>query len=233
EVQARGEAGESGLGRGVSQLVDQAKRTLTSVAGAQGSVVPPSQPSTSKNPRATDLRTPICELVSNQLPDANEAEARADAAAVAQDIIERRLAELDPPVYYRPTAHEVENEFLIRDEKTRYLEKLGKISGDEARMKRANSIRDAAEALHYKSEQIENLTYLEYYVQLSDKQVRELRTRDRLADSLRILGLILASSVAGVMFLRVDQWTRGHLTRWVAFAALALAGAAAVGLYLL
>jgi hypothetical protein len=171
-------------------------------------------------------------VVSNQLPSATESEAEADVLAVAQDTIERRLAELDPPVRYRPTPNEVKNEFLRRD--TRYSKPLGEVGGDEDRTRRAGEMRELfARAFPRDAEKISELRYIEYTVEVTADQVRQLRTRDRLADGLRMLGLVTAAAVAGLLFLRLDQWTRGHLTRLLAIAAVALAVAAAVGLYLL
>ena len=76
-----------------------------------------------------------------------------------------------------------------------------------------------------------NLVYVEYSVELRPEQIRELRTRDRLIDTLRILGGVTAAALAGFLFLRLDEWTRGYLTRWLAVGALALAAGAAVALY--
>ena len=45
-------------------------------------------------------------------------EAQPDAINVACDLVQLRLSELDPPVRYRPTPNELENEFLRRDSRT-------------------------------------------------------------------------------------------------------------------
>jgi hypothetical protein len=242
EVQARAEPRRGGSGWFVkaAQLAVEAavvKDALTSEVGAQQPPRSPTPPATTKAPAKEPARfggrSPIREVVWNQLPSATESEAESDVLGVAQETIERRLAELDPPVYYRPTANEVKNEFLRRD--TRYSSTLSKVTGDEARVRRAEEMRTLFTGAFEgnSTEKVANLYYTEYTVEVTADQVRELRTRDRLADSLRMLGLVTAAAVAGLMFLRLDQWTRGHLTRLLAIAAVTLAAAAAVGLYLL
>jgi hypothetical protein len=76
-----------------------------------------------------------------------------------------------------------------------------------------------------------NLVYVGYDVEVTGSQVRQLRTRDRLAQTLRVLGAVVAVALAGFLFLRADEWTRGHLTRWLAVAAVLLGGGAAAVLY--
>ena len=60
--------------------------------------------------------TPIIHArVASLVPAVNEAEAEEEAINAARDLVEKKLAELDPPVKYRPSANEVKNEFLRRD----------------------------------------------------------------------------------------------------------------------
>ena len=56
--------------------------------------------------------------VSSFVPAANESEADEEAINAARDLVEKKLAELDPPVKYRPSANEVKNEFLRRDSRS-------------------------------------------------------------------------------------------------------------------
>ena len=147
------------------------------------------------------------------VPSANESDADKDALTAAQDAIQRGLAELDPPVRYRPSPNEVEKEFLRRDSRT---------------------VRPPTPA---EKEVISNLAisgnpvYVEYDVEVTADQVRHLRTRDRIGDTLRILGAVAAIALAGFLFLRADEWTKGYLTRWLAMGAVLLAGGAAAALY--
>jgi hypothetical protein len=201
-----------------------ATKTAEKIA-AERPVAPPdapdSPPSTQSTPVRLATRGPafsslplIREPVHSSFPYPNEADADEDALAVARDVIEQRLAELDPPVYYRPSLTEVKNEFLRRD---------------------SRKVRppDPEERLQLARHGFgPNLVYVEYEVQLLPEQVRSLRTRDRLIDALRVLGAVTAVALVGFLFLRLDEWTRGYLTRWLAVGALALAAGAAVALYL-
>ena len=42
--------------------------------------------------------------------------------------------------------------------------------------------------------------------------------------------LVIAFALAGFLFLRADEWTRGYLTTWLALCAAVLAGGAAAAL---
>jgi hypothetical protein len=72
--------------------------------------------------------------------------------------------------------------------------------------------------------------YVEYIVELTTDQIRELRARDRLESALRFFGVIAAAALAGFGFLRLDQWSKGYLTSWLAFIALGLVGGAGIAL---
>ena len=155
----------------------------------------------------------IKDRVVSSIPYASEVEAEDDATNVACDIIQKRLAELDPPVKYRPSANEVKNEFARRDSRT------------------VRPPPPAEKELYEKNNLGKNLVYVEFDVEVTADQIRELRTRDRVAGTLRILGALTAVALAGFLFLRLDEWTKGYLTRWLAIAAVLLAGGAAAALY--
>jgi hypothetical protein len=147
-------------------------------------------------------------------PCASEAEADEDAVASCQELIERRLLELDPPIRYRPTKNEVRHEFTRADT-------------------RANRpfVPNPSDRELYEKVVGKNLVLVEYDVEVTAAQVRELRTRDRLSLTLRVLGGLTVAALAGFLFLRADEWTKGYLTRWLAFAAVLLAGGTAAALY--
>ena len=69
-------------------------------------------------------------------------------------------------------------------------------------------------------------------MEVTADQVRALRTRDRVGGTLRVFGALAAISLAGFLFLRADEWTKGYLTRWLAVVAVLFAGGAAAALYL-
>jgi hypothetical protein len=167
----------------------------------------------------------IRERVVNGVPAASEADADREAILAAQEMIERRLAELDPPVKYRPSINEVEKEFLRRDSKSvTFLRDIKDGRAEDMR-------KTLREALGLSPEEIARRAYVEYDVEITADQVRHLRTRDRVGDTLRIFGALASVALAGFLFLRADEWTKGYLTRWLAMAAVLLAGGAAAALY--
>lgn len=157
----------------------------------------------------------IKEQVVSSLPYATETEADDDALAATRDLIERRLAELDPPIRYRPSLNEVRNEFVRADTRTVFP-----------------FVPDPTQReLYEKNELGKNLVQVRYDVEITAAQIRELRTRDRLNVTLRVFGALGIAALMGFLFLRADEWTKGYLTRWLAFAAVLLAGGAAAALY--
>jgi hypothetical protein len=217
-------ASERRGGNGLVALAVATGTGMTVTQAAAGDRTPP-PPAPKAAPPATRTAAPrsafrpgsavvIKERVRSSMPYPNEADADEDALAVAADVIERKLAELDPPVSYRPTPNEVRNEFLRRD----------------ARSVRGLSDAERAELEKHKVDT--NRVYVEHEVEVTADQVRELRTRDRVSDTLRVLGVLTAGFLAGHLFLLLDARTKGYLTRWLAVGAVTLALAAAAVLYL-
>jgi hypothetical protein len=156
----------------------------------------------------------IKERVTSEIPFPTEAEAEENALLQAQKRVTQALGQLDPPVRYEPSLAVVKNEFVRKDSRavrrpTPAEQELLKSSG-------------------YHSDRV----YVEYEVEVTADQVRELRTQDRVSGALRILGGLAAVALAGFLFLEVDEWTKGYLTSWLAFVAIALAGSVAAALVL-
>ncbi len=150
--------------------------------------------------------------VVSTVPYATQAEAEEDVLELARELVEKRLAELDPPVRYKLSGNEVRTEFLRKD---------------------SRDVRepDAAEKETLAQYGVTGkLEYVAYDVEVTADQVRELRAQERVAGGLRILGMLVAAALAGFLFLRADEWTRGYLTSWLALGAVALAGGAAAAL---
>jgi hypothetical protein len=190
----------------------------------------PSIPATPDIPQPKALTRPgappiIREHVVSAVPTLNEADAEKEAILAAQELIERRLAELDPPVRYRPSVNEVEKEFLRRDSRT--VTPLRDASGKDAEHLR----KVLKEELGLSPEEIARRVSVGYDVEVTPDQVRHLRTRDRIGDALRVFGAVAVVALAGFLFLRADEWTKGYLTRWLAMGAVLLAGGAAAALY--
>jgi|GEM_PF-758075 len=148
----------------------------------------------------------ISERVTTEIPYPTEAEADARALEDAQKLIVKKLAELDPPVDYVPPLAVVKNEYLKKDSR------LVRLPTDAEKTELAK--------FGYASDR----KYVEYTVEVSAEQVRELRTRNRVADGLRGIGLLAGIALAGFLFLRLDEWSKGYLTSWLALGAAALAG---------
>ena len=148
----------------------------------------------------------ISERIVTEIPYPTEAEADTRALEEAQKLIEKRLKELDPPVDYFPPVSVVKNEYVRKDSR------LVRLPSESEK----NAIALAGYA--------EGRRYVEYTVEITGEQVRELRTRNRVTDGLRALGAIAAVSLAGFFFLRLDEWSKGYLTSWLALAAAALGG---------
>jgi hypothetical protein len=161
----------------------------------------------------------IRERVSSANLHLSDAEIEEDAFANAQNVIEQRLAELDPPLKYRPSLNEVKTEYIRKD---------------------SRSTRPPSEAVKevYKNEfanekiDPDKLKYVEYDVEVTADQIRDLRTRDRITLAFRVFAGLTCVAMACFLFLRADEWTKGYLTHWLAFAAVALAGGAAAALFL-
>jgi hypothetical protein len=142
---------------------------------------------------------------------APEAEAEEDALSQARELIARKLAELDPPVRYKPSVSEVRAEFIRKD----------------SRQKRPFTPTPEQQKLYDDNKLAANFVHVEYDVEVTAEQVRELRSQERSWAALRVLGILVAVALAGFLFLRADEWTKGYLTSWLALAAAALAGGAA------
>jgi hypothetical protein len=155
----------------------------------------------------------IREHVACKIPSPTEAEAEEDTLNLARDVVERKLAELDPPLRHVPSLGEVRTEFLRKDSRV--------VRPPDAAQK---------EELATNGIRTDGLVYVEYDVEVTAEQVRELRAQARVSAGLRVVGMVLAVALAGFLFLRADEWTKGYLTRWLALAAVTLGGAIAAAL---
>jgi hypothetical protein len=117
------------------------------------------------------------------------------------DKVHDYLNEQDPPVIHRPTTKFVRKVMIEQLEKT-----------DEENVLSSDG----------KSEKMYRVTIA---LKVDPEHVRELRSQDRSSEALWILAGLggLAAVVAG--FFRVDAWTKGYLTSWLA---LGMVGAASL-----
>jgi hypothetical protein len=150
----------------------------------------------------------VRERVACEVPLPTEAEAEEATVQAAAERIYEAFAKLDPPLDYRPSPAAVKADFLRRD----------------SRLVRAptEAEKTALARAGYASDRV----YVEYTLEATAEQVREIRGRDRVGGSLKLFGLLAAAAAVGFVFLRVDAWSQGYLTSWLAFVAAALAGGA-------
>jgi len=187
-----------------------------SVPAAPPIVVPPPA-LTARDPAAPRPGSPVLirERVCSALPYATAKEAEEDALAQAREVIDQKLRELDPPVAYTPSAGEVWTEFVRTDSRT-----VRGLTPDE---------RAALDGFGDHTARV----YVEYDVEITADQVRELRAQNRVALGLKVLIALTGVALAGYLFLRADERTKGYLTRWLALLAAGIAGGVAAVVYAL
>jgi hypothetical protein len=143
-----------------------------------------------------------------------EAEAEKDAREQARELVRQKFAEFDPPLRHEPSPGEVE-EYIRKDSRAVIP------PGPELKAEFARSGITG------------NPVKIAYDVEVSAEQVRELRSQARVGFGLRAVAGLVAVSLAGFLFLRADERTKGYLTSWLALGAVTLAGAAAAALMFL
>jgi hypothetical protein len=132
--------------------------------------------------------------VRSEAPHASKEKALADALAVARFQLAEKLITLDPPVRALPTVEQVRAEY-IRPE-----------SVVEVQPKPEDKAEWKARGLD------ENRVWVDVDVEVSDDQVRQLRSVGRL-EKTAVVSAVAFVLVLGLFgFLRLDAWTKGYLT---------------------
>ena len=179
---------------------------------------PPSRPVIAQRQAASTARPSgavvIRERVVSDIPYPTEAEAEKATLEQAGEQISQKLRELDPPIEYRPSAAVVKNDYLRAD----------------TRVVRSPTERE--KELIISSGYHPDRMYVEYTVEITADQIRELRIQERVGSALRLFGAVMAIALAGFLFLRLDEWSKGYLTSWLAVIAVALVGGAGIALIL-
>jgi hypothetical protein len=132
-----------------------------------------------------------------------------DALTSAGKKIRDELRALDSPVEAHPGWAKVKEEYL-RSESVRYIP-----PSDAEKKALADEGIDGT-----------HMVWAEIDVEVTDGQVRELRSEDRVGTTglVAAVGFVVVLAVFG--FLRLDAWTKGYLTGGLAVAVVAAAGAA-------
>jgi hypothetical protein len=197
-----------------------ATTTAAKAEPSSGPANPSPQPQTISTKEPLEPKSPsrpgspaiIRDRVSSSIPYPTEAEAEDDVLNAAQYKIEQRMAELDPPLRYRPSINEIKSEFIRKDSRTIRL---------PTEEQKADYLKNGLSTKWYS---------VEYDIEVTADQIRELRTRDRITIAFRVLTGLTFISLCCFLFLRADEWTKGYLTRWLACGAVALVGGAAAAL---
>jgi hypothetical protein len=134
--------------------------------------------------------------------------AMSDAFEVARDGLEATLSDMSQPVHVVPTVGEIEREYLKRD-----------------------SVADIFPSQEVKDEWKkhglgENRQWVVIDVEVSDRQLRSLRAKERATDGGLVAGAAFVAFAALFGFLRLDAWTKGYLTTALAFTAAGVVGGA-------
>ena len=153
----------------------------------------------------------VRERVSSEIPQPTETEAEEAVVEIATRRITEAFAKLDPPLDYHPSPAAVRSDFLKRDSRR----VRPPTDPEKAALVQAGYAPDRG-------------VYVEYTLEANAEQVREIRGRERVAAALKFFALLAAAAAVGFVFLRVDAWSQGYLTSWLAFVAAALAGGAVV-----
>lgn len=151
----------------------------------------------------------VRERVASEIPQPTETEADEAAVEIAAKRLSEAFAKLDPPLDYHPSPAAVKTDFLKRG--SRHVRPP--TDAEKAALIQAGYAPDRG-------------VYVEYTLEASAEQVREIRGRERVAAALKGFGLLALAAGIGFVFLRVDAWSQGYLTSWLAFIAAALAGGA-------
>jgi hypothetical protein len=122
----------------------------------------------------------------------NQNAARESALHAAQDQMRAWLARQDPPIRRAPSLDLINRE-MVRQQETPQEETIGR----------------------------DKMYKMTLVVELSPSHVRDLRERDRAFSGLWALGAVLAILGVIVLVFRIDEWTKGYLTRWLVAGGLA------------
>lgn len=145
----------------------------------------------------------IRELVRSALPSPSEAKADEDAIEQAQKRVVERLRSLDPPIRQTPPLSLVRDQYVVK----------------ESRVVRPPNAQEQ-EILDQAGLSDSRNVFVEYVVEITPAQLRQLRMQDRLVDALRVVGSVFVVALAGFLFLRADEYSRGYLTSWLGLLAI-------------
>ncbi len=146
--------------------------------------------------------------VKSEKPYTRKEAALSDALTTARIEVVKQLEALDPPVHARPSMVAMRNDYLRKD---------SVVEKNPTDSERAEWIANKLDP---------NRLWVEIDVELNDDQIQRLRSSERVNIGFRIGGVIFVMALAISGFLRLDEWTRGYLTVWLAVGAFVIVGIA-------
>jgi hypothetical protein len=179
-------------------------------------LVPPASVAPRELVKASRSRTAIrLAGVRSELPHNTKERATADALEVAQKLLAEQLRQLDPPITAVPEIWEIRDRY-VRPGST--VEELP-----------TQELKDEWAAAKLNP----NRVWVKFDVEVSEDQLRQLRSEGRLMQGAGLGGLafVLAGALCG--FLRLDAYTKGYLTVGLGAGAAVVAVAAIAALALL
>lgn len=159
-------------------------------------------------PKAPVASSTIRAHVKSEKPYTRKEAALTDALTVARIEVMKQLEMLDPPVHARPSMVAMRNDYLRKD---------SVVEKNPTDSERAEWIANKLDP---------NRLWVEIDVELNDDQIQRLRSSERVNIGFRVGGIIFVMALAISGFLRLDEWTRGYLTVWLAVGAFAIVGIA-------
>jgi len=185
----RGEKGHGEKGQAYIEFDGGTKQVTAEVKGG-----PPKAPRPGKAPREVEPPKPVePTFTASGGFEATREKARDSAIRAAAEKLHEHLLAQDPPITRMPTTKFVRKLLIDQQEKT----------DDEM----VPSSQDG------KSEKMYRVTVA---VKVEPDHVRELRSQERSSEALWVLAGLAGLAAVAAGFFRIDAWTKGYLTSWLA-----------------
>jgi hypothetical protein len=156
-------------------------------------------------------RRPAVSLaVKSDSPHKTKEDALRDALQVAQLELMKEFQKLDPPVHAKPSLASIRGEYLRKDG----VHEVAASDAQKAEWKQSGVEPDRM--------------WVRLDIEVSEDQVQRLRAGERVSTAFQGGAVLFAVLLAAYGFLRLDAWTKGYLTSWLAIAAVALVAIAAL-----
>jgi len=217
-AQVRAVATKLNMERASSKEIREFTATSGVIAGAKAgqAMLPPVPMPTLRTvqqeivivPKAPVASSTIRVHVKSEKPYTRKEAAFTDALTVARIEVMKQLEMLDPPVHARPSMVAMRNDYLRKD---------SVVEKNPTDSERAEWVANKLDP---------NRVWVEVDIELNDYQIQQLRSSERVNIGFRVGGVIFVMALAISGFLRLDEWTRGYLTVWLAVGAFTIVGIA-------